>query len=120
MLPSLGGHRGHFQRESVKDCNQRFNFFNNRIVNVLYSLFDELFAMIYLLRKCSQRKHSARANCTCCNSTTTSLRQLLQSMSKALSKSLMPLLHGFRKFLVNFHFSNQNFLKSSIVRKMYF
>ena len=44
VLPPRGGHRGYFQRELIKDCNQRYNFFNNRIVNVWNSLPDEIVA----------------------------------------------------------------------------
>ena len=32
VLPHFGAHCGYFQRELVNDCNQRYNFFKNRIV----------------------------------------------------------------------------------------
>ena len=46
VLPPRGGHRGYFQRELINDCNQRYKFFNNRIVNVWNSLPDEIVAEI--------------------------------------------------------------------------
>ena len=44
MFPPRERHRGYFQRELIKDCNQRYNFFNNRIVNEWNSLPDEIVA----------------------------------------------------------------------------
>jgi hypothetical protein len=37
-----GGHRGHFKRELVKSCDQRHNFFNNRIASIWNKLSNEI------------------------------------------------------------------------------
>ena len=37
-----GGHRGHFKRELVKSCDQRHNFFNNRIASIWNNLSNEI------------------------------------------------------------------------------
>jgi len=37
-----GGHRGYFFREIVKNCDQRCNFFNNRIANGWDNLQNEI------------------------------------------------------------------------------
>ena len=42
MLPHREEHCGYFQRGLIKDCNELFNFFNNRIVNVWNSLPDKI------------------------------------------------------------------------------
>ena len=39
-----GGHRGHFKREIVKSCDQRHNFFNNRIASNWNKLPNEIIA----------------------------------------------------------------------------
>ena len=39
-----GGHRGYFFREIVKNCDQRCNFFNNRIANGWDNLQNEIIA----------------------------------------------------------------------------
>ena len=41
VLPLREGHCSYFQSVLFKDCNQRSNFFNNRILNVWNSLSDE-------------------------------------------------------------------------------
>ena len=43
-LPPRREHRGYLQRELVKELNQRYDFFNNRIANVWNSLPDEIVA----------------------------------------------------------------------------
>ena len=39
-----GGHRGHFKREIIKNCAQRYNFFNNRIASEWNKLPNEIIA----------------------------------------------------------------------------
>ena len=41
VLPPCSGHCNYFQRELIKDCNQRYNFFINCIVNVWNSFPDK-------------------------------------------------------------------------------
>ena len=42
LLPPLGCHRGYYIRELIKDCDQRFYFFNNRTAQDWNYLTDEL------------------------------------------------------------------------------
>ena len=44
VIPPRGRHRVCYQRELIKDCDQRYNFFINRIINVWNSLSDEIVA----------------------------------------------------------------------------
>ena len=46
--PPRGGHRGFFIREIVKNCNERFHFFNNRIAGPWNSLPDDIVYSIKL------------------------------------------------------------------------
>ena len=41
-VPPRGGRRSQLQRELVRNCAQRYNFFNNRIVNEWNSLPDSV------------------------------------------------------------------------------
>ena len=42
LLPPRGGHRGYYERELIKDCDQRFYFFNNRTAQDWNYLTDEI------------------------------------------------------------------------------
>ena len=41
-LPPRGSHRGYLERELVKSCDQRHNFFNNRIASKWNSSPDDI------------------------------------------------------------------------------
>ena len=41
-LPPREGHRSYFERELIKNCDQRFNFFNNRITQAWNAIPDEI------------------------------------------------------------------------------
>ena len=42
LLSPRGGHRGYYERELIKDCDQRFYFFNNQTAQDWNYLTDEI------------------------------------------------------------------------------
>ena len=42
VLPHRVGHRSYFERDLIENCDQRFNFFNDRIAQAWRSMQDEI------------------------------------------------------------------------------
>jgi len=50
-LPPRRGHRSYFERELIKNCDQRFNYFNNRIAQAWNAILDEILTLYKQFQK---------------------------------------------------------------------